>query len=819
MKKWTLVHKGKVEKKDQGSDIMPEVSQILRNRGIDTDEKINMFMNPSLDYLRDPYLLKDMDKTVERIKEAVVNKERVWIYGDYDVDGVSSTSVFILYFKSIGFDVRYYIPNRLKEGYGINKDAIDYIESEGCDLIISVDCGITSVEEATYAKEKGIDMIITDHHECQDEIPDAYAVVNPKQSDCNYPFDMLCGCGVAFKIIQALTPDDIFKKTIYDYIEIVTLATICDVVPLVDENRIIVKNGLELMKNGRNTGLKALIGVCGVDTERIGSSHIGFTIGPRINASGRLGFSDLGVSLFTETDPEKAVEIAHKLDEKNEERQMIELKIHHEAEMLIKNDPSYNDDKVLVMAHDGWQHGVIGIVASKLTEKYYKPTVLMCIDDGKATGSARSIKGFSIFDALCDSSELLDKFGGHEQAAGLSIDVENLDEFRKRINAYADEHLTDIDMVEEINAEFELSEESADFKLIEELHRLEPFGVSNPTPRFIMRNCLLNDIRIIGKNRQHLKLEIEKNEVFECIGFNMAHLAEGFRTGDKIDILFQLDENTFMGNRRIQMLIKDIRMAYPKAVSFDETSVSLMEAMIPKNKDSLYHINDLKFDKNIDINGNKIENIAEFIKPGTLVITNTIKGYFRAVSDISLVDYDYSIYINEIDDSTGNEEEVKLIFTPNIDKIDLKRYNNIILYDYLYNEGSYADLYSKKSENNNIILNYSDIDQVYLKNIIDNMVPERKDFVDIYRYILKVGSINIKINDIKSVFRITPIKAFAVLRVFEELELVSIERRTEGNFISIKAMPKPDVKLDLDKSEILTNLKKLKLESYSFYKF
>lgn len=818
MKKWTLLHKGNIEESEKKS-VSKEVYQILKNRGITDDEDIEIFTNPSLEYLRDPFIMKDMKKAVNRIEKAVENRERIWIYGDYDVDGVSSTSIFIIYFRSIGYDVRYYIPNRLEEGYGINKEAIDYIESEGADLIISVDCGITSVEEAKYCREKNIDLIITDHHECQSEIPDAYAVINPKQEDCYYPFDMLCGCGVAFKIIQALTPPEIFRDTVYDYIEIATMATICDVVPLVDENRIIVKNGLKSIKNCRNVGLDALIDVCGVDKEKIGSSHIGFSIGPRINASGRLGFSGLGVELFTETDREKAIKKAMQLDAKNDERQIIESKIYHDAEEEIKRNPSYLDDRVLVIAHEGWQHGVIGIVASKLTEKYYKPTILLCIEDGEATGSARSIKGFSIFDALMDSSELLNKFGGHEQAAGLSLSVENIDELRKKINSFADYNLSEEDMIEEIKAEFEICEESANFKLIEELHMLEPFGVSNPTPRFMLRDCLVNEIRYMGKNRQHIKIIIEKNNRFECIGFNAAHLADGITIDDRVDIIFQLDENTYMGNRKVQFIIKDIRLAYPSSVSSNIEAVNLMMNIIPKDNKNLY-INrnyDIRISKE-DVSGNIEENILSLFNKNTLVMANTINGYFRAKSDISIINEDYSVYFNCLN-TEKTEDEIHLIFAPNIDKIDIKRYNNIILYDYLYNEGDYADLYSKKSEKCRIIKNYSELDLVYLKNIIDNIVPDRDEFVVVYRYVYKMKSLSIRLDDIKAVFRMTPLKVIAALRVFAELGLVDFEMSCDSKFIKAVSRPKPDTKLDLNKSEILTNLKMLRRDSYEFYKF
>lgn len=822
MKKWTLIHRGKPEttKETAKFKLSPEISQILENRSINSEEEIKLFTNPSLDYLRNPFLMKDMEKAVDRIKGAIESKERIWIYGDYDVDGVSSTSLLLRYFKSINFDVKYYIPNRLEEGYGINKEAIEYINSEGCDLMISVDCGITSVEEVEFARELGIDVIITDHHECQSEIPNAYAVVNPKQEDCNYPFDMLCGCGIAFKLVQALTPEEIFKRTVYDYIEIATLATICDIVPLVDENRIIVKNGLKAMKDGYNLGLSELIKVCGVDKEKIGSSHIGFTIGPRINAAGRLGFSDLGVELFTSDNQDIAHEIALALDEKNNDRQMIEMKIHHEAEMIIKENPSYQDDKVIVLAHEGWQHGVIGIVASKLTEKYYKPTILMCIEDGEATGSARSIKGFSIFDALNECSDILTKFGGHEQAAGLSIKAEYVPELRRRINESADLNLTEEDMIEEIKVEYELDEESANFDLIEELRKLEPFGMSNPTPKFILRDCILRDMRFMGQNRQHIKLEIEKNNVFECVGFNAAHLIDGLKNGDRVDVLFQLDENTFMGKRKLQFLIKDLRLAYPKSATTNMEAVKLMNIVIPESENDLYVIDEIdekEFEK-IDINGKRVENVFDYIEENTLVIANSINGFFRAKSDLSLLEEDVEIYFKEIDKNNKKHSKIQLIFSPNIDKIDVKRYNNIILYDYMYTRGDYGKLYSKIEKECKIIKNYNEIDKIYIKSIMENMIPSRNEFINIYRYLMKNKGIRFRIDDTMNIFKMIPLKVFAIIKIFKELGLIEMVI-DDRDFINVEILPKPDSKLDLNRSKILMNLNQIREKSREIYNF
>ena len=814
-KKWTLKHKGKVTESDLSKkiNISPEISQILKNRGIDNEKDAEIFMNPSLDYLRDPFLMKDMKKAVERIKKAIENNESIYIYGDYDVDGVSSTSVLYLYFKSIDYPVKYYIPNRLEEGYGINEEAIRKIHEDKCNLIITVDCGITSVKEVDLANELGIDVIVTDHHECQSEIPNAYAIVNPKQEDCNYPFDMLCGCGVAFKMIQALTDKEEFKTSMYNYLEIVTLATICDIVPLVDENRIIVKNGLKLMKEGKNLGLRELIKVCGIETNKIGSSHIGYSVGPRINASGRLGYSYLGVQLFTTDSQEEAKEIANILEAKNIERQMIESKMYKEAEEVISSDEGYKNDKVLVIAHEGWQHGVIGIVASKLTEKYYKPTILLTIEDEEATGSARSIKGFSIFEALESCKDLMNKFGGHDQAAGLSLDRNNIKELKERINKIADYNLKKEDLIENIKVEYELEEHSANLNLVDDLHKLEPFGMNNPSPRFIMRDLLLTNVYKMGKNKQHLKIIVENEKSYECVGFNMAYLADNFNIGDKIDILFQVDENNFNNEKKVQFLLKDIRLSYPKIASNNNLSIKLFEKIIPSDKEDIHFINDT-LDLNCDIEGNIDLNIFDYIKEDTLVITNTLNGFYRALSDISLTGIEFGINFNYIYEKN---KKLQLIFSPNIDKIDLKRYNSIILYDFLYNKEEYCYLNENILKDGCVIKYYSIEDKIYLKNIMDNIVPNREEFINIYKQMLISEKLEIKLIELKKIFKIIPLKIFAILSVFKEVNLLNFEINDEENTISIYLLDKPDKKLDLDKSVILNNLKKLKEEYLKSY--
>lgn len=814
-KKWTLKHKGKVKETDLSKkiNISPEIGQILNNRGINDEKDAEIFMNPSLEYLRDPFLMKDMKKATDRIKKAIENKERIYIYGDYDVDGVSSTSILYIYFKSIGFPVKYYIPNRLEEGYGINEEAIKKISDDGCDLIITVDCGITSVKEVELANELGIDVIITDHHECQSDIPNAYAIVNPKQEECTYPFDMLCGCGVAFKMIQALTDKEEFKTSMYDYLEIVTLATICDIVPLIDENRIIVKNGLKLMKEGKNLGLRELIKVCGIETSKIGSSHIGYSVGPRINASGRLGYSYLGVQLFTTDFEDEAKEIANILESKNIERQMIESKMYKEAEDIIASNESYKEDKVIVVAKEGWQHGIIGIVASKLTEKYYKPTILLTIEDNEATGSARSIKGFSIFDALVSCKDLMNKFGGHEQAAGLALDADNIEELRKRVNEIADYNLSKEDLIENIKVEYELEEESTTLDLVDNLHKLEPFGLSNPSPKFIMRDLLLTKIYKMGKNKQHLKLICENEKSYECVGFNMAYLADNFQEGDKVDVLFQVDENNFNNERKVQFLLKDVRLSHPKLSVSNNISLKLFEKISPIDSDNLYHIY-TDDESLVNIDGDKTINIFDYIKEDTLIIANTLNGFYRALSDVSLTDLDYDINYNYIYEKN---KKVQLIFSPNIDKIDLKRYNSIILYDFLYNKGEYLYLNKNILNSEAIIKFYNNEDKIYLKNIMDNIIPNRQEFINIYKQMLVSKELQLELTQLKIVFKLLPLKTFIILKVFRELNLLNFEINYEENTIAICLLEKPDKKLNLDESVILNNLKELKQEYVKSY--
>lgn len=805
MKNWIVKSLGRSKGNEvtKKFNINDNIGQILINRGIETEDQLDLYMHPDLTSLRDPFLLKDMDRAVDRIKRAISNNEKICIFGDYDVDGVSSTSILCLYFESIGYQVEFYIPNRLEEGYGLNDEAIRQIGQMGTDLIISVDCGITSVNEVETARKLGIDVIITDHHEPQEKLPQAYAVIDPKREDCRYPFKGICGCGVAFKLIHALSGDRDFYNNINRYLEIVALATICDVMPVLDENRIIVKNGLEIMGRGNNIGMRELLSVCSILDTKMKSSHLGFAIGPRINASGRLGFSRLGVELFTSKDPQKARLLAESMNLKNEERQMVEAKILMEAEAMIDRDSKYQKEKVIVLAGHGWHHGIIGIVASKLTEKYYKPTVLLCIEDGVATGSARSIKGFDLFKAMSECKDLMMKFGGHEQAAGLTMAEENIQDLRERINAIADYELEKEDLIENINIEFELEEESIGLDLVNDLHILEPFGIKNPTPYFMVRDYKVKKAYLIGKDKNHLKLSIEKEYTYDCIGFNMGHLMDKFSVDDRVDIVFQLDENTFKGRTTVQMLIKDIRLSKPdkiykynnilkvqsKIVDFD--GLSSINGYKQENKtscDTIGRFRDMfKRDTSRDIE------ISNKIDDDTLVIVNTIEGYFRAMSDINI----------------SNSEKIKPIFLSNIDKTYSKVYNKIVIYDYFDNIKEVDKLEGILLADTELIFNMDELDFIYQANKIKDLEFSRDCFVDIYKRLASQVELNVRLSSFVAATGISFTKLVSILRVLESEQLISYEiDYDEGIFKNIM-LPKPKNKLNLEDNSLVRGLESL----------
>ncbi len=537
-------------------------ARILYNRNIIKKKEVDLFLNNSISMLNDPFLLCDMQDAVNRIKKAKTNNEKVAIYGDYDVDGVTSVSLLYLYLKEFGIDVSYYIPERIEEGYGINLCALDKIKASGVSLIITVDAGITAIEEIKYAYEIGLEVIVTDHHECKEKIPSCVAVINPKHFYCDYPFKYLAGVGVAFKLVCALEGKRSCETMLKKYSDIMAIGTVADVMPLIEENRYIVNQGLKkLNSENKLCGIKSLISIIGAnDTKKITAKTIGFLLAPRINAAGRIGCAMRAVELFITQDMEKANEIALLLCEENKQRQNTENDIINEAISKIEEEFDFSEDLVIVLANEGWHHGIIGIVASRLADKYNYPTILICTDGTNGKGSGRSVKGFNLYLALEKCSDLLEKYGGHKLAAGLSINVDKIDLFRDKINYYAKNN-TDFETLKpQIEADCEINSNELNIDNAKGLSCLEPFGMGNPEPIFLISNLIIKNIISLSQGK-HIKIIFEKDNIkITALYFGKKYLDFKFFEGDTVDLMCNYDVNCFRGNESLQLLIKDMRL-------------------------------------------------------------------------------------------------------------------------------------------------------------------------------------------------------------------------------------------------------------------
>jgi len=560
-KKWEFYKANEDEVKliAEKYNISELLATVLVNRNITNASDIKMFLEPNRSNFHNPYDMPDMEKAVDRILKAIETKEKVIIYGDYDVDGITSITVLKKFLQARGLETGFYIPNRLNEGYGLNKEAVKKIADEGYSLIITVDCGISCIDEIAYAYELGMEVIVTDHHEPLDELPKALAVIDCKRKDSKYPFNSLAGVGVSFKLCQAISQKlDLDEKEYLKYLDIVCIGTISDIVPLVDENRVITKLGLKLVEVTKNLGLKSLLLTSGY--KEINSNTISFGIAPRINACGRMGFEEDALRLFLGEDKNTVLEITDKLNSYNKERQEIEKRIFEEV--IEKIEKEHLDEKsAIVVAGEGWHHGVIGIVASKITDLYFKPSILICLEDGKGKGSGRSVPGFDLHDALCKCSEFLEKYGGHEMAVGLSLDEKNVENFANKFEEIAEQANTkEIVSVVKIDKEIKLKDIDAD--IVRELSKLEPFGEANKMPIFIYKNLRIDSIRALSEGK-HLKLTLKDgNNVINAIGFNMGAFAGEYLIGDKVDVLGVLEINTFNEVDSVQINLRDIRKSY-----------------------------------------------------------------------------------------------------------------------------------------------------------------------------------------------------------------------------------------------------------------
>ena len=556
-KKWQIyqVEDYKVEKLQKKYNINKLLATILANRGITEEEQIEKFLKPKRSDFYNPYGMPDMNIAVERIIEAIENKEKTIIYGDYDVDGITSVTVLKSFLEERGLQVGIYIPNRLEEGYGLNKKAVEYIAEQKYSLMITVDCGISAVEEVRYANQLGIQTIITDHHEPGNELPDALAVVDAKRKDNKYQCRNLAGVGVVFKLIQAIgIKMGLEEKEYLKYLDIVCVGTISDIVPLTDENRVIVKLGLKLVQQTRNLGLRSILQVSGYN--KIDSITISFGIAPRINACGRMGHQEEALKLFLSKDINEVNELTQKLNEYNKTRQEIEKKIFEDAAIQIEKNGLANKNTIVLMG-ENWHHGVIGIVASKITEMYFKPSILLCEEEGCGKGSGRSIPGFDLYEALTECKETIEKFGGHAMAVGINVKKDKLEEFKEKLEQISKEkNIEEIVPILKIDAQISLDEINKE--MVNSLKELEPFGEENKNPLFVFKNLKIDSIRALSEGK-HLKLTLKDSKnIVNAIGFNLGELVNEYKIGDKIDVVGNLEINSFNGVDNIQINIKDI---------------------------------------------------------------------------------------------------------------------------------------------------------------------------------------------------------------------------------------------------------------------
>ncbi len=545
-------------------NVPAEIARLLALRDIDSFEEAKAFFRPEVTDLHNPYLMKDMEEGACRLSAAIRNREKVIIYGDYDVDGTTAVSILYTFLKSFGLDVEYYIPHRFKEGYGINPDGIEFSIQKGADLIVSVDCGITAIEEAKYAKEKGIDLIICDHHTVGDTIPDAVAVLDPKRPDCGYPFDGLSGAGVGFKLVQGTTQKLGLPATLTDqYLDLVAISIASDIVPIVDENRMLMRRGLELINSKPRVGIQALLNIIGAKPGSITTTSIVFSIGPRINAAGRMGDATTAVELMIAEDSAQAARYASELESINKMRKSADMETMNQATEMLENEYNIDELSAMVLHNPDWHLGVIGIVASRLVDAHYRPAIMLSTVEDKIKGSARSIKGFNIYEALKECEDLLEQFGGHEFAAGLTMHRDNLDEFRQRMNAIACTSLLDNDFKPELEISGELDLGAVDLKFWKLLSQFEPFGPGNMRPIFVSRNVCIEGLpSIVGSGHLKMKIKTDNSSVFDAIGFNMHDFEPRLRNcrQDKIDVAYVLEENYWNGKRTIQMRLKDIHV-------------------------------------------------------------------------------------------------------------------------------------------------------------------------------------------------------------------------------------------------------------------
>lgn len=567
-REWRLRDSGDPENVAQLSaelGIDPVLASLLVTRGVHTFEEARSFFRPSLSALYDPFLMKDMDLAVARLEKAVASQEKILVYGDYDVDGTTAVALVYSFIRRLTSSVDFYIPDRYDEGYGVSKKGIDWASDNGFTLIITLDCGIKAIDKVKYAADKGIDLIICDHHLPEEEIPAAAAVLDPKREDCTYPFDDLSGCGVGFKLVQAYSQKNGLPfESLLPLLDLLVVSIASDLVTVVGENRVLAHFGLKRLNEEPRIGLQAMINLANLEQGHVTIDDIVFKIGPRINAAGRMESGRLAVELLTAETEEAAVTIGSQINDNNNERKSIDREITKAALDMVQDGTCCSSENAVIVYGPDWNKGVVGIVASRLVEAYYKPAFVLTKSNGFVTGSARSVRGFDLYEAISSCADLLENYGGHIYAAGLTLREENLPEFVRRIDKYVGEHISDEMATPIVDVDSEINFSQITPKFFRILKQFQPFGPGNSAPVFLTKNVYDDgNGRKVGPGGQHLKLElIQESQPYHqisAIAFNMASLFEHIRNGNPIDICYSVVENYYRGNSTIQLRIKDMR--------------------------------------------------------------------------------------------------------------------------------------------------------------------------------------------------------------------------------------------------------------------
>lgn len=544
----------------QALQIDEVLARLLISRGIQSFEEAREFFRPELGHLHDPFLMQDMEKAVLRIEQALANDEKILVFGDYDVDGTTAVSLVYSFLHKLHPKVDFYIPDRYHEGYGISFQGIDYAETHGFSLIIALDCGIKSVDKIDYAREKGIDFIICDHHLPGEELPKAVAVLDPKRADCNYPFKELAGCGIGFKLVQAFAEkNNIPFEELEIYLDLVAVSIAADIVPINGENRVLAWHGMKRLNEKPCAGLEALMEIAGRKSSYTLSDAV-FQLGPRINAAGRMADAKHAVKLLISHSKEEALEKARLIDMQNEERRGHDTDITEQALAIIQGNPELVNRKTTVVFNERWHKGVIGIVASRLTETYYRPTVVLTQSNGVVAGSARSVEGFDLYEALSSCSDLLEQFGGHKYAAGLTMKSENVTAFQDRFEEVVSATITDELLIQEIKIDATISLDQIDGKFFRILNQFEPHGPQNMSPIFLSKNVYTyGTATVVGGKHLKFKIRQDDSSYFDCIGFGLGDFCDALNSGTAFDVCYSIEENVWKDRRTVQLRIRDIR--------------------------------------------------------------------------------------------------------------------------------------------------------------------------------------------------------------------------------------------------------------------